>query len=99
MRAAQRDQLPRKLEQILVALLPVEPRDLVVLAPRIVVATLRASPLVPAEQHRHALREEERRQEVSLLPRAQLIDLRIVGRPFDAAVPRAVVVGAVLAVL
>ena len=79
--------------------IPVEPRELVVLAPRVVVAVLRAAQLVAAEQHRHALREQQRRQEVALLARAQRVDRGIVGRPFDAAVPRAVVVGAVVVVL
>ena len=82
-----------------VALVPVEPRDLVVLAPRVVVAALRAAPLVAAEQHRHALREQQRREEVPLLARAQRVDRRIVGRPLGPAVPRAVVVGAVLVAL
>ena len=101
MRAAQLDQAAHELEQraLVVVELPVEPRDLVVLAPRVVVAALRARELVAAEQHRHALREEQRREEVPLLPRAQRVDVRIVGRPFDAAVPRAVVVGAVAVVL
>jgi hypothetical protein len=58
-----------------------------------------APELVAAEQHRHALREKQRGQEVALLAFAQREDLRIVGRPLDAAVPAAVVVGAVAAVL
>ena len=51
--------------------------------------------LVAAEQHRHALREEERRQEVAHLPVAQRVHGGVVGRPLGAAVPAAVVVGAV----
>jgi hypothetical protein len=36
----------------------------------------------PCEQHRHALRQQQRRQQVALLPRAQRVDLRVVvGRP------------------
>src|SRR5207248_6270908 len=82
-----------------VAELPVEPRELVVLAPRVVVAVLRAAELVAAEQHRDALREEQRGEEVPLLARAEHTHLRVVRRPLDAAVPRAVVVGAVAVLL
>ena len=57
-------------------LAPVEPGDLVVLAPGVVVAALRAADLVAAEQHRRALGEEQRGQEVALLARAQREDLR-----------------------
>ena len=71
------------------------PRERAVLAVRVVVPPLRAPPLVAVEQHRRALREQERRHDVPRLPRPQLQDLGVVGRPLDAAVPRAVVVGAV----
>ena len=100
--AAQRDQPLRERRAARAALvveLPVEPGDLVVLAPGVVVAALRAAELVAAEQHRHALREEQRGQEVALLARAQRVDLRVVGLALDAAVPGAVVVGAVAVVL
>ena len=56
--------------------LPVEPGDLVVLAVGVVVAALGAADLVAAEQHRHALRQEQRGEEVALLPRAQRDDRR-----------------------
>ena len=46
---------------------PLVPGDLVVLAPGVVVAALGAAQLVAAEQHRHALREEQRREEVAHL--------------------------------
>src|SRR4051794_30634576 len=99
MRTAELDQSPCELEQLLVAVGPVEPRQLVVLAPRVVVAVLRPPPLVAAEQHRHALREEQRGEEVAYLTLTQRVDLRIVGRAFDAAVPGAVVGRAVVVVL
>ena len=51
--------------------------------------------LVAGQQHRNALREDQRGQKRPLLLLAQLDDLRIVGRPFGAAVPTVVVVGAV----
>src|SRR5581483_11786157 len=63
------------------------------------VALLRAPDLVAAEQHRDALREEERGEEVALLAGAERLDRRVVGRTFDAAVPRAVVALAVAVLL
>ena len=78
---------------------PLVPGELVVLAPGVVVAVLRAAELVAAEQHRHALGEEQRGEEVALLAPAQRVDLGVVGLALDAAVPRAVVVGAVAVVL
>src|ERR1051326_1247016 len=101
MLAAEIDQPPRESEHALDAVgdLPVVPGDLVVLAPGVVVAALRARELVAPEQHRHALREEERRQEVPLLALAERLDRRVVVRPLDATVPTAIVVGAVAVLL
>ena len=80
--------------------LPVEPRDLVVLAPGVVVAALRAA---DARRRRASIgvpcERSSVEQEVPLLARAQHVDLGVVGRALDAAVPRAVVVGAVAPVL
>src|SRR5207244_375001 len=45
---------------------------------------------------RNALREEQRREEVALLPRAQLVHGGIVRWAFHAAIPRTVVVRPVL---
>ena len=59
----------------------------------------RVAQLVAAADHRHALREQQRGHEVALLPLAQRDDRRVVGRPFGAAVPAIVVVGAVAVVL
>ena len=47
----------------------------------------------------HAEREQRHGQQVLHLAVAQRFDLRIVGRPLDAAVPAAIVVGAVAVVL
>ena len=49
---------------------PIDPGDFVVLTPGVVVAALRAAQFVARDEHRHALRQEERREEVSLLSRA-----------------------------
>ena len=67
--------------------IPVDPADLVVLAVGVVVAALRAIQLVARQQHRHALREEQRGQHVAHLAAAQRDDAPVVGRTFDAAVP------------
>ncbi len=53
----------------------------------------------PAEQHRHALRQQERCEQVARLPQSQRADFRIVGRPLGAAVPAAVVILAVAVVV
>ena len=52
----------------------------------------------PPQNHRHALREQQRRQKIPLLPFAQFDDLRIVCRAFRAAVPGVIVVRAVAVV-
>ena len=77
---------------------PVEPADLVVLAIGVVVAALRAPDLVAHQQHRRPEREQGQGQEVLDLAVAQRLDGGIVGRPFDAAIPAEVVVGAVAVV-
>ena len=59
---------------------PVEPRQLVVLAVRVVVAALRAADLVAGQQHRRALRQEERREQVALLAPSQRVHGRVVRR-------------------
>src|SRR5207253_9636246 len=66
--------------------LPVVPGQLVVLVVGIVVAVLGAADLVATLDHREALREEERRQEVALLASAQVEDALVGGRPLRAAV-------------
>ncbi len=91
MGAAQRDEASREVEERHVRRVPVVPRQLRVVTVGVVVARLRATQLVAAEEHRHALREEERGQQVALLAGAQREDGRVVGRPFHAAVPGSVV--------
>src|SRR4051812_38586468 len=93
------DHALRELEEVGICFVPAEPGDLAVLAPRVVVAALRAPELVAAEDHRRPLGEQQRRQEVALLTCAQLVDLGVVGLALGAVVPRAVVIGAVLIVL
>ena len=78
---------------------PVDPAQLVVLAVGIVVAALGAAEFVAGEQHRHALRQEHRSEQVARLARAQRQHGRVVGRPFDAVVRAQVVRVAVAVVL
>ena len=88
-------------EQLAVASrqLPAEPADLVVLRVAVVVAALGAADLVAAEQHRHALAEEQRGEEVALLLLAGLDDRLLIGLALDAEVHALVVVVAVAVVL
>src|SRR5438067_12832902 len=86
----------RVLEQDLVAMLPVVPGRLVVLAVGVVVAPLRASDLVAAEQHRDTLRQEEGGHEIASLAVAQSPDRGVASRAFIAAVPGPVVTLAIL---
>ena len=78
---------------------PVDPADLVVLGVDVVVPLLGAADLVAVGQHRHPLREEEGGHEIALGLLARGDDLRVVGRPLDAVVPRHVVVVTVPVVL
>src|SRR5207302_7650920 len=55
--------------------------------------------LVAGEQHRCALRQQQSAEEVAPLTGAQRIDVLVVGRAFDPAVPRPVVGMAILVVL
>ena len=97
----QRRQAPHEphLRGVLLRERPVDPGDLVVLAVGVVVAALRARELVAGEQHRRSLRQQQRREQVAHLPSAQLVDSRVVGLAFDAAIPRAIVGVAVVVVL
>ena len=77
---------------LLVVELPVDPAQLIVLAIRVVVALLRASHFIARRDHRHALRKHQRRKQIAFLTRPERAYRGIVGRTFDAAVPRQVVV-------
>src|SRR5216683_7417715 len=64
-------------------------------SPRVVVPALGPAQLIAAEQHRHAEREQQGGQHRAGLPGAQRQHLRVYGGALCAAVPGAVVVGAV----
>src|SRR3569623_2128743 len=95
---AQRDEALRIVQEfpVGVAPLPTQPAELGILAIGVVVALLRAAHLVAREQHRHALGQDQRGKDITLLLRAQPQHLRVVGGSLGAAVPAAVVVLAVL---
>src|ERR1700733_6082986 len=97
--AAQLDQALGVRTEVVVGVLPVVPGDLVVLAPAVVVAALGAGDLIAAGDHRHALGEEQRGEQVAALAGSQIADSWVVGRSLDAAVPGAVLVVAVPVVL
>src|SRR3984957_16760235 len=71
---------------------PIKPADFVVLAIRVIVATLGTSHLVASADHRNALRHHHDGDEVFHLSPAQILYFLIVRRTFDAAVPAQVVI-------
>src|ERR1700756_1738859 len=88
------DQRLYKPEEIAVSVeqAPVEPAYLVVLAVRVVVAALRSANFVAHLEHRHANRNQQNDKEIFDLASAQPLNIGIVARAFEAAVPREVVV-------
>ena len=78
---------------------PVRPADFIILAVGVVVSVLRPAVFVSPAEHGYALRQKKRSQKVALLSPAKGVYLLIFRRPFSAAVPRSVVVVAVLIVL
>jgi len=96
-----RDQRTCEREQraAVVVELPIDPADLVVLTIGVVVALLRPADLVAGAQHGNALREEQDREQVSLLPLAERANRRVVARALDAAIPAPVGVATVTIVL
>src|SRR5687768_3304162 len=80
-----------ELEQRLVDRGPVVPRDLVVLAIRVVVSPLRPADLIAPKQHGHALRQHQRREKVTLLTGSQCVDVGILRGTFGSAIPRSIV--------
>src|SRR5256885_15817524 len=84
---------------LVVVQLPVKPGQLVVLAVGVIVAPLRVAQLVTAEQHGHALREEQGSDQVAFLPLAEGADAGVASGAFGAAVPRVVVGGTVAVAL
>ncbi|MNC85935.1 hypothetical protein D3C83_15600 [compost metagenome] len=100
MPAAKPDQPPHEERQFFVDArqIPMHPAHFVVLAVRIVVAALGAPELVSREQHRHTLRQEQRRQHVVLLALAQRENGGVGGGTLRAAIPAEVVILAVAVV-
>ena len=98
---AEMNQPFREFEKLLlfVGQTPAEPADFIVLTIGIVVAVLRPAKLVAAANHRHALREEQRREHVAALLATQRVDFFVIGRPFGAAIPRMIIIVAVVVIL
>src|SRR5882724_4107974 len=80
---------------LLFVTLPVKPTGVVVLTIGVVVAVLCPTPLISATEHRHALGKKQCREKIAALPVAQHVNLRLIGRTFDAAIPRLIIVVAV----
>src|SRR5262245_45480687 len=101
MRAAQRDQAFGEREQraLLRIQVPVVVADLVVLTVRVVVAALSPADLVASEQHRRALSQKQRGQQIARALSAELSNGGVRRLALDARVPRSIVVGTVAAVL
>src|ERR1700680_4005295 len=97
MMAAQLHEFVRKFQERLLAVgeIPIVPTGRVVLSVTIIVASLRAADFVAPADHRYALRAQQRQQEISLLPLAQVDDFGVVGLPLLAAIPGVIVVGSV----
>src|SRR5512133_2508819 len=74
---------------------PVEPTRSVILAVRVIVASLAAAHLIAHDKHGHAHREQGGCEYILDLPVAQPLDIGIVGRSFYAAVPASVVIAAI----
>ena len=77
---------------------PIHPTDVVILAVRVVVALLGATHFITGQHHRGTLREQQGCQHVADLAGAQSVDRGVVGGSFGAAIPGAIVGGAVLVV-
>src|SRR6202034_3180806 len=82
----------------LVVHVPIEPARCVVLAIGVVVAVLRAAEFVAGADHRRALRQDQRREQIPHLAPPQRLYLFVVGGPLRTAVP-GTVVGVAVAVL
>ena len=82
-----------KVDQCLCAIVPspIDPGNIIVLTIGIVVSPLRAAEFVASQDHWRSLGEQKRPEQIPLLPLAQLHDLRIMRRTFDAMIPRVIV--------
>ena len=78
---------------------PVEPAYFIVLAVSVVVASLCAPHFVAGKNHRHALAQEKRGEEVLDLAQAKAFDCRIVARALHAEIVAQVVVVSVPVIL
>ena len=80
---------------VLAAEIPIDPARLIVLAIGVVVAALGAAKLVAGRQHRDSQREQQRRDEIAFLAKAQGSYRGIVTVAFQAAIPTEILIAAV----
>src|SRR5438093_4048409 len=80
-------------------MIPIQPTDLIILAIRVVVSSLTTAELIARNKHGRSLRQQQGGQHISNLPPTQLNNLRIIGGPFSAAIPGAIVGIAVTVIL
>jgi len=64
----------------------------------VVIPVLRSADFVPHHEHRQTKREQCGRQEILDLTVSKFLNIRIIGRAFDAAVPASIVVPAIAVV-
>src|SRR4051794_11652016 len=74
---------------------PVKPTEFVVLTISIVITLLCPTPFISAAEYRHPLGKKQCGEKIAALPVAQIINLRIIARTFNAAIPRLIIVIAV----
>ena len=101
MLAAELDHLFEVAEDVgvLLQIVPVEPRDFIVLTIGVVVALLRVAHFIARQYHGNALTDHQQRDGVLHLTVAQGDDIGVVGRALAAAVPAVVMVFAVTVAL
>src|SRR5947209_9396290 len=94
---AQMHHLATEIEQcaLLLGKIPAEPCQGRVLTINVVITMLGVSKFVACQKHRHTLGKKERSEEITLLPRAQPVDLCVPGFALVSTVPAFVIVRAV----
>src|SRR5215472_1367981 len=97
MALAQRNHLFEEAEHLLVLFrkVPIEPADLVILAVGVVVSLLCASDFIAGHKHGDPLGEQKNSRKILDLALAQCLNVRIVGLPFNTAIPAQIIVVAV----
>jgi hypothetical protein len=74
---------------------PIEPTDFAVLAIGVIIPSLSPSHLVSHQHHGHTERQQCNRQKILDLSITERLDHRVIGWPFDAAIPTPIVIAAI----